>query len=143
MGEGLKIYVPKLCVRKFYNNKIVKKEISLLGDYLFCFHQKLSEDSSLKLVKYCRGMKYALNGYKEFQSEISDFINKCKISEDRDGYLEKNFYEVQLKKSYKFISGPFVDKIFTIIKIQQNKIDILIGDLKTTVKKQKFLFSPI
>ena len=50
---------------------------------------------------------------------------------------------MELKRSYKFISGPFIEKIFTIIKIQQSKIDILIGDLKTSVKKQEFLFSPI
>ena len=48
-----------------------------------------------------------------------------------------------VKKPYKFISGPFADKIFTIIKVQQSKLDILIGDLRTTINKQKFLFNPI
>ena len=88
-------------------------------------------------------MKYILNGHKGFQFEISEFIKKCKSAESEEGYLQRNFYEMDIKKSYKFISGPFTNKIFNIIEIQQNKIDILIGNLKTSIKKQNFLFNPI
>ena len=143
LGKDIKFYIPKILIKKFYNHKIINKEISLLGDYIFCYHKKLSDDKFVNTIKNCRGLKYTLSGYKEFQKEIIEFIDKCKNFENKDGYLKQNFYELDLKRSYKFISGPFVEKIFTIIKIQQSKIDILIGNLKTSVKKQEFLFSPI
>ena len=37
-GEDLKFYCPKIIIEKFKNNKLVKKECNLLGDYLFCFN---------------------------------------------------------------------------------------------------------
>ena len=110
---------------------------------MFCFHKRLSNKEFLKIINYSRGLKYILNGHREFQNEISDFVNKCRYAEDENGYLKQNFFDIDIRKTYKFISGPFTDKIFTIIKIQQSKIDILLGNLKTTVKKQEFLFNPI
>lgn len=88
-------------------------------------------------------MKSILNGHKLFQSEIMRFITKCKKAENKDGYLRFNFYQLDLKKSYKFISGPFIDKIFKIIEVQQSKIDILIGNIKTSFKKDNYLIKPI
>ena len=143
LGIVLKIYIPKISIKKFHKKKYIKKEINLLGDYMFCFHEKFSHDNFLGLIKYCRGLKYTLAGHKEFQKEISDFVLKCKNSENKDGFLNNNFCDMIVKKPYKFISGPFADKIFTIIKVQQSKLDILIGDLRTTINKQKFLFNPI
>ena len=143
LDKDIKFYIPKILIKKFYNNKLLNKEVNLLGDYIFCYHEKLSEKKFLNIIKNCRGMKYMLNGHKQFQTEISEFVKGCKSLENDNGYLKQNFYEMELKRSYKFISGPFIEKIFTIIKIQQSKIDILIGDLKTSVKKQEFLFSPI
>ncbi len=143
LGNDLKFYVPKISIKKFVNNKLKKKEINVLGDYMFCFHKRLSNKEFLKIINYSRGLKYILNGHREFQNEISDFVNKCRYAEDENGYLKQNFFDIDIRKTYKFISGPFTDKIFTIIKIQQSKIDILLGNLKTTVKKQEFLFNPI
>tara|TARA_B100000963_G_scaffold223073_1_gene194465 strand:- start:41 stop:538 length:498 start_codon:yes stop_codon:yes gene_type:complete len=143
LGPGLKFYIPKILIKKFYKNKYQKREFTLLGDYMFCFHEKFSQDNFLKTINYCTGMKYILGGHKEFQDEILDFISKCKKSENKDGFLNINFCDIIVKKPYKFISGPFAEKIFTIIKIQQNKLDILIGDLKTTISREKFLFNPI
>ena len=41
------------------------------------------------------------------------------------------------------VLGPFTDKIFDIINIQKNNISILIGNLKTTIKREKFLSNPV
>ena len=48
-----------------------------------------------------------------------------------------------IDKYYKFSSGPFTDKIFKIIELQKNKIDILMGNIKTKIKKKEFLFTPL
>ena len=36
-GDGGKIYYPKLLLKKIEKNQLRKKEINILGDYLFCF----------------------------------------------------------------------------------------------------------
>ena len=143
LGSGLKFYIPKILIKKFYKDRYQKREYTLLGNYMFCFHEKFSQDNFLKTINYCKGMQYILSGHKEFQNEILDFIFKCKQSEDKEGFLSINFCDIIIKKPYKFISGPFAEKIFTIIKVHHNKFDILIGDLKTTISKEKFLFNPI
>lgn len=143
LGKDIKFYIPRILIKKFYKNKLLNKEFYLLGDYMFCYHRNLSDTTFSKIIKNCKGMKYILRGCLEFQNEIVKFINKCKSLEDENGFLKQNFYDLDIKKYYKFTSGPFVEQIFPIIKIQQNKIDILLGNLKTSVKKQEFLFSPI
>ena len=82
-------------------------------------------------------------GFKESQKEIIDFIKKCKSYENEKGFLLQNFYDLVLNKSYQFFSGPFTNKIFKIVEIQKNKINILMGNLRTTVKKENSFFRPI
>ena len=36
IGNNCIIYRPKILIQKFKNNKLIKKEINLLGDYIFC-----------------------------------------------------------------------------------------------------------
>ena len=93
-------------------------------------------------LKFSRGLKYFLQGSAIFQSEIEKFISKCKSLENHDGYLSNDFYELNVNSKYKFSSGPFAEKIFKIMELQKNKIDILIGDFKTTISKEKYSFYP-
>ena len=57
----------------------------ILGDYLFCFHEKFSKKSFLTTLKYTKGLKYILNDLFSSQYEIEKFINKCKENEDEEG----------------------------------------------------------
>ena len=149
--KGLKIklscdhvlYCPKLLIHKYKNNKLIKKEYNILGDYAFCYDKKLQNKEILAQLKFVKGLKYILNGFSSSQEEIVKFINKCKKFENRDGYIDQNFFQLQENSKYKFATGPFIDTIFKIISIQQNKIKILMGDLKTTIKKKDFLFNPV
>ncbi len=143
IGKDLIFYSPILLIEKFKKNKLIKKEFSLLGNYLFCFHEKFEKESFLNSLKFTKGLKYFLNGYSCSQQDIEIFIKKCKECEDRKGYLNQNFFEIYKNNNYKFISGPFSQKIFKIIDFQKNKIEILLGKIKTTIKKEKFLFSPL
>ena len=38
LGEDYKIYIPRMVIKKYKKNKIINKELNLLGDYLYCFH---------------------------------------------------------------------------------------------------------
>ena len=143
LGKDYIIYMPKIFVQKYKNNKIIKKEINLLGDYLFCFHEKLSDKKIINTLQYSKGLKYILNGFLNSQVEIKDFIERCKKAETNKGYLSQDFFEININSECEFISGPFSNMIFKIIEMQKNKIKILIGDLKTTINKKEFLFKPI
>ena len=40
IGNDVKIYSPKFLIQKYKKNKLIGKELNLLGDYLFCHHIK-------------------------------------------------------------------------------------------------------
>ncbi len=143
IGKDYKIYIPKIRLQRFNKNKLVYKDIDLLGDYLFCFHEGFNSQNVINNLKFSRGLKYFLDGFQKSQVEISAFIKKCKDSESDKGFLSKNFFDLTLNKKYKFSSGPFTNMIFKIIDLQRNKIKVLIGDLKTTINRNEFLFSPL
>lgn len=143
IGDDFKLYRPKFLIEKFKNNKLVSKEVTLLGDYLFIFHKNLNENKTLNNLKFLRGLKYFLDGFIKSQKEIINFINQCKKMEDKNGYISRSIFENKVNKYYKFSTGPFTDKIFKIVDIQKNKIDILMGNINTKIKKTNYLYSPI
>ena len=142
LGKDVKFYIPKLQLKKFLKKKIFIKEISLLGDYLLCFHKDFSKRSVLDSLKYCKGLKYFLTDFLNSQNEIEKFITKCKENENENGFIKSTFFEFKKSKKYEFISGPFTNMIFNIL--QENKLSIkaLIGNYRATVSKELNLFRP-
>ena len=143
LGEETIFYSPKLLIEKYNKNKLSRREISLLGDYMFCYNEKFTNNNILNILKFSKGLKYFLNGCEKSQNEIYSFIEKCKSCEDKKGYIGINFFNLIKNSKYKFSNGPFTEKIFEIINLQKNKIDILLGRIKTSIKKEQFLFSPV
>ena len=143
LGKDFKLYIPKLRIQKYKNNKLISKEFNLLGDYLFFFHNNLKCKKTINSLRFTRGLKYFLEGFIETQDEIIKFIEKCKKSENETGFLSKNFFELNINKKYKFSSGPFTEKIFKILNLKKNKISIIMGNIKTTINKKEFLFNPV
>ena len=143
LGKDFIFYKPKLFIQKYKNNKLINREFSLLGDYLLCFHEDFKNPDIINSLKFTRGLKYFLTGHVKSQIEINDFVKKCKNAENENGYLSQNFYDLQINSRYKFTTGPFVEKIFEIINFQKNKIEILVGNVKTTIKKKEYLFNPV
>ena len=135
------IYSPKTFI-KISNKKIIK-EIHLLGDYIFCFNKNFNKTEVIKDLKFIRGIKYFLEGYLKSQKEIETFIHKCKNSENKEGYVSSNFFNLNFNNEYKFSNGPFANSIFRIIEFQKNRFKILVGSLKTTIKKKDYLFRPV
>ena len=143
IGKEFIIYRPKILVQKYKNNKLVNKEVDVLGDYLFCFHKNFCKKSIINQLKFSRGLKYFLDGFTELQEDVQNFVEKCKNLEDDKGYISEGLFEININSNYKFSSGPFAEKIFKIIDLQKNKIDILMGNLKTTINKEEFLFTSV
>ena len=42
-GEKFTFYKPKLKVSKYLNNKLISKEVDLLGNYIFCYSKLFKE----------------------------------------------------------------------------------------------------
>ena len=78
LGNEINIYSPKLIIQKYKKNKLTSKEFTLLGDYIFCFHKEFENSSMINSLKFSRGLKYFLCGFKQSQKEIQQFIQKCK-----------------------------------------------------------------
>jgi len=143
IGNNCIIYRPKILIQKFKNNKLIKKEINLLGDYVFCYNNEFSKKEILNKIKYLRGVKYLLEGYLKSQEEIQSFIHKCKNMENENGFITQTSFETKINNYYKFSSGPFTQQFFKIISIQKNKLKILMGNCKTIVDKRDYLLSPL
>ena len=143
LGSAPKFYLPKLKIQKYSKNKLNDKETFLLGDYLLCFHSSFRNNNIIEILKYCKGVKYFLSGFSKSQIEIKEFVNKCKINEDERGYIKQSFFEFKGRKKFKFLSGPFTNKIFSIINENRFKIKASIGNLNTIVSKEDYLYSPI
>ena len=142
-GKECIVYRPKLLLQIFKKNKLINKEINLLGDYLFCFHKKFEDKKSLNILKFVKGLKYILNGFESFQNEIIDFIDRCKRSENKKGFLTRNFFNLKVLSEYKIISGPFIGKIFKIIELNKSKIKVLVGESVMIINKKDFIFKPV
>ena len=142
LGKDFIIYKPKLLIQKYKKNKSTSREVNLLGDYLFCFHNNFKNPETINRLKFTKGLKYFLNGFIKSQKEINKFIQKCKGSENNKGYLSSDFFETHLNKEYTFHEGPFIGMIFKILQLQKNKINIMLGNKRTTIVKNQFLYSP-
>ena len=130
---------------KINMNKIelLKKEFHPLGDYIFCYNNSFSNEKNLNSIKFTKGLKYILNGFKKSQNDIQNFIDKCKCNENKHGYLTYNFLDIFKNQKYKFSSGPFSQLIFDVIGSQRKKIDIFLGNIKTTVDRDKYFITSI
>ena len=143
LGEKCKIYKPKVLINRFINNKLVKKEINLLGNYLFCFDESFKNNSYFKKINYLIGLKYFLKGNLYSQEEIINFINKLKKIENENGFITQPVFEIEINKFYKFDSGSFASKIFKVLSLNKNNLRIIMGNLKSTINRKKFNFSSL
>ena len=135
-------YSPKMLIQYYCKNKLIDKEMNLLGDYLFCFNENFKNQHCREAIKFSRGLKYLLEGQGLLGEDIKKFIETCKDFENKRGYVNFSFLNVIKNNKYKFTSGPFVNKIFEVVSFQKNKIDILIGKIRTTLARKEFSFRP-
>ena len=142
-GEKFTFYKPKLKVSKYLNNKLINRDVDLLGNYIFCYSKSFKEKRIIDLLKFSTGLKYFLNGFLYFQNDIKTFIEKCKNFEDHDGSITSGFAQCKNNHFYEFLSGPFVKKFFKIINFNDNNIKILLGSVETQIKKNKYLFHQV
>jgi len=143
LGSEPQFYLPKIKYNYYKRNKFSQKEMSLLEDYALCFHEKFRNSKIVESLKFSKGLKYFLNNSYFSQIELINFINRCKKHEDKEGFLKNSFFDYIKGNTYKFIAGPFSQKLFKIVELNKNKIQVLIGNLKTTVSKKNNYFKTV
>ena len=142
LKEKVIIYNPRIEVEKYHKKKLVSKEFNILGDYIFCFNPKFENQKILNELKSTKGLKYFLKGFYKSQKEIKEFIKKCKKSENENGFISANFFDIEINKKYKFNSGPLLNLIFQVLEVQKTKFKILMSDKIATIRKG-FIFSSL
>ena len=142
LKDKVVIYNPRVKIEKFHKNKLISKEFNILGDYIFCFNPKFENQKILNNLQFTKGLKYFLSGFYKSQKEIKEFIKKCKKSENENGFISADFFDIKINKKYKFNNGPLTNLIFQVLEIQRTKFKILIGEKIATIKKG-FLFSSL
>lgn len=139
-NRNSKIYIPKMKISSYLNNKFLFKSRALLDDYLFCYSSFFNSINFINSLNNLKGLKYTLTESFNNQDQIQNFIERCKENEE-NGFLTQDFFNEIGKKERKFISGPFKNLIFSILNKEKNKMQIKIGGLKATVKNNaEFLY---
>ena len=142
LKDEVVIYNPRVKIEKFYKKKLISKELNILGDYIFCFNPKFENQKILNNLQFTKGLKYFLSGFYKSQKEIKEFIKRCKKSENENGFISADFFDIEVNKKYKFNSGPLLNLIFQVIEVQKTKFKIIMGDKIATIEKG-FLFSSL
>ena len=71
---------------------------------------------------------------------MKSFINSCKQNEDNEGYITSSFFKSKIIDRAKFMSGPFTNMFFDILKKQKNKFEVLMGNLKVSVSNKEIIY---
>lgn len=144
LGNEPEYFSPKIKYNKIIKQKFKTFQKSILEGYLICFHSKFNSKDVLNNLKYTRGITYILDGFKNNQKEIFEFVNKCKNFEDENGFIKQEFFSNKNFTRAKFVSGPFTNIVFDILSRHSDKIEILIGKYKTSISKESdYLYRPI
>ena len=142
-GVEIKFYNPKIQYQKYNHNKIKKIEESILGNYIFCYHETLNQTKVMNKARFLKGLEYFLQGSYQNQDQIIKFINYCKSFENKNGYLSEAFFKALITNKAQFVSGPFINMVFEILEKQKNKLKILLGNFITTISENKnYLYRP-
>ncbi len=144
VGKDIKIYIPKINLKYFSKKNIKNVSKPLLGDYLFCFHSKFQDPKFLNMINFLKGLKYILRDFICSQKEINFFVKRCNYYENGEGFLSQDFFNFEKNNQFQFISGPFTNMVFDLIK-KENKFNLkcLIGNFKLTVAGKDNLFFPV
>jgi hypothetical protein len=140
---NIMFYEPKYIFSTYVKGKKILKKKLLLENYVFCEHDNFSK-IDIKHLQFIKGLSFFLDGHLFSQNSIREFINKCKSYEDDNGNVRSLFFKKIVSTRGKFISGPFKNIIFEIIKKNKNNLVISFDNIVTTVSdKIDCIYRPV
>ena len=143
-GQDIRFYCPKIKYHQYFRNKVKRLEKLALDNYIFCYHTDFSNSILINKLRFIKGLEYFLSGHCQNQKEIMQFIQYCKCSENKEGYLTQAFFKTLITKKAKFISSPFTNMMFEILEKRKNKLKIIVGNVVTTISdNSNYLYCPV
>tara|TARA_Y100000996_G_C22447753_1_gene612513 strand:+ start:493 stop:993 length:501 start_codon:yes stop_codon:yes gene_type:complete len=144
LGNEPEYFIPKIRYDKIVKNNYKTLQKSILEGYLLCFHSKFINKNLSEVLKYTKGVSLILDGFKNSQSDILNFIKRCQTFQDKEGFITQEFFHNKNFTKGKFISGPFTNFVFEILSRNKDKIEIMIGRYRTIIsEKTDLLYRPI
>ncbi len=144
LGNEPEYFMPEIKYNKIVKNNYKTLHKSILEGYLLCFHIKFVNSNLTEVLKYTKGVSFILDGFKNSQSDILNFIKRCQNFQDKEGFITQEFFHHENFTKGKFISGPFTNFVFEILSRKKDKIEIMIGRYRTIIReKTDFLYRPI
>ena len=138
-----KFFFPKLKLQKIKKNKLVQHITPLLGDYIFCYHHDFVNKNIIENMNYLKGLKFIFAGFKNYQKDILNFMNRCKKHEDQNGFIKQTFFNFISMHKIKFLSGPFTNIIFKIINRKKNNMQVTDGKVNISFSTDSYLFEAV
>ena len=136
-------YFPKVIIQKIKLNKKKSTQCSVLGNYIFCYHDSFENPKNIEKLKFTHGLKYFLKDYNNYQKDITEFINYCKNNENTEGFLNSKFFFENTSARGKFLNGPFSNMFFDIIEKEKQKLKIIVGNINVSLSKNsKYSYLP-
>jgi len=120
----------KIDLNKYYivKTKINKKLKNVLLNYFFL---EIEQNTNLlNKIKYTKGVHQVLEDSIYHQKIINQFIDFCKSHEDKDGYLQREFFLKFLKTKGQFTSGPFKSIFFEVLDKNHKELKVLLDNYK-------------
>jgi len=117
-------------LNKYYiaKTKINKKLKNVLLNYFFL---EIEHNTNLlNKIKYTKGVQQVLEDSIYHQKIINQFIDFCKSHEDKDGYLQREFFLKFLKTKGQFTSGPFKNIFFEVLDKNHKELKVLLDNYK-------------
>ena len=135
----IKLYYPKIKSNKKGQEK------NILGNYVFCYSNNFNSEKNFNFdLKFIKGLKKILFSKTKFNDEVSNFISYCKSHEDKFGYIKNTFFKEDISHEGRFLNGPFSNYMFSLLKKEKKKIQVLVGEIKISISdKGKFNYSSI
>ena len=144
ISKSIECYIPKIKIKKIFNNQSKETVKYITNDYLFCNLKNFTKiDEILLKLKYLKGVNYVLDNFNCSQLEIKNFIKKCKLHEDENGNLKSSFFSLLASTKIQFLNGPFINQIMSIVENKKNLIKISLNKINFTVKKKNNLFPAV
>ncbi len=136
LGNTSVFYLPRIKKNYVKGTKIFEKDHYILDNYIFVYNKNFNHSSVINRINFLKGMSCVLSGVQNSQKDITNFIENCKKNQNCDGYLMQSFFENLVNQKMKFESGPFVNFVTQIIRIQKTKISALLGNYTITLSNK-------
>jgi len=122
------------------STKIIVKKKNLLNNYIFCHSDLFQDKKNINKISSIVGLNYILSISQKSSEEINNFIEFCKLHEDKRGILKNSFFFNFISNKIKISIGTLTDIIADVISSDKRLIKLEVGSKKITLNSNSKYF---